>query len=375
MASAARFVALIAGTGGGKTYMGAPWLAREVERYPTDQFFVVAPTYKMLVRATAPTFIDFFRGTHLEGDWMQSKSVYELPTGGRIWLGSADRPETLEAGQYRAAWLDEAGQMKYQVWVVIQARLGLKQGRALITTTPYAINWLYHEFYKRWLDGDPLYDVVQYASMDNPYYPQAEFERAREALGETLFEMRYRGQFRKMEGLIYPDFCQDHIVENEIADKVAKSKTGRREGGIDFGYNNPFVALKGYLDKDDVLWIHDYVWKARELIADLAPELRDMRYFCDPSGKQERMTLRSMNCKVVPGNNDVSLGLEAVNARIRTGRLKVAKRCKRLIEEFELYHWMEGKDKPFKEDDHGMDALRYLILGIDRGARIRIRST
>ena len=149
-----RFIALIGGTGGGKTFTGPMWLYQEIEKHPDDHFLVIAPTYKMLIRATVPTMIEIFRGTHAEGEYKASIGQYVLPTGGTIWFGSADRPETLEGGQYRAAWLDEAGQMKRQVWIVIQARLGLKQGRAFITTTPYAVNWLYTEFYKKWLAGD-----------------------------------------------------------------------------------------------------------------------------------------------------------------------------------------------------------------------------
>ena len=31
--------------------------------------------------------------------------------------------------------------------------------------------------------------------------------------------------------------------------------TGRRLGGIDFGYRNPFAAVWGVLDRDGILWL------------------------------------------------------------------------------------------------------------------------
>ncbi len=187
--SKSRFIGLIGGTGGGKSFTIPWWLFAEIQNHPKDEYIVAAPTYKMLTRATVPIIRDAYRDTDLEGEYKPSYNVYLLPTGGKIWFGTADRPESLEAGQYRAACLDEAGQMKYMAW--IQARLGMKEGRALLTTTPYGLNWLYHEFYLHWKKDDPNYDVINFSSIDNPYYPAREFERAKRDLSESLFAMRF----------------------------------------------------------------------------------------------------------------------------------------------------------------------------------------
>lgn len=357
-----RFTALIGGTGGGKTYTGPIWLYQEIVRYPTDQFFVIAPTYKMLTRATVPTLIETFRGTQAEGEYKLSLGQYILPSGGMVWLGSADRPETLEAGQYRSAWLDEAGQMKYQVWVVIQARLGQKLGRALLTTTPYAMNWLYSEFYKRYKENDPNYEVINFASIDNPLYPKEEYERAKKTLSPILFEMRYQGYFRKMEGLIYPDFCASHIVDDFDIPQEWKE---RGAAGQDWGFNNPAVTLYGAIDDDDVLYVYKEIYKQGSLLSELAGEMdKNVFHWADPSGLQHIEELRMMGIDIDAADNDVNPGIEKVNARIRTNRLKVFRSCKNLIDEFETYHWQEGKDKPFKENDHCQDALRYLVMGL-----------
>lgn len=358
------------------TYTGPMWMYQELEKYPTDEFLVIAPTYKMLTRATVPTMVEIFRDTTAEGILKQSHGVYITPQGGKIWLGSADRPESLEAGQYRGAWMDEAGQMKYQAWYVVQARLGVKQGRALMTTTPYAVNWLYYEVYKRWLDGDKDYDVIQFASINNPYYPQAEFDRAKKTLSTELFEMRYGGQFRKMEGLIYPEFRTDHVIDSFTLPEDWKNLGWRKIGGIDFGYNNPFVALKGAVSPDDVLYIYDEYFKANTLLEEHAKKIADIdiRYEADPSGKREIMELKHKGVRLRSANNEVNPGIDAVRARIRTQRLRVTKSCRNLIDEFETYAWMEDKDKPQKERDHGLDALRYMVIGHDgRLAKPRIR--
>jgi len=361
--SKSRFTGLIGGTGGGKTWLIPWWLFAEIEKHPRDEYIVVAPTYKLLTRTTVPIIRDAYRDTDLEGEYRPSYNVYLLPTGGKIWFGTADRPESLEAGQYRAACLDEAGQMKYMAWVAIQARLGMKEGRALLTTTPYGLNWLYHEFYLRWKKGDPNYDVINFSSIDNPYYPAREFERAARDLSESLFAMRYKGQFRKMEGLVYPDFDSNNIAEEEfeIPDDWL------RLGGTDFGFNNPHANLKGALSSDDVLYIYDELYVSHMLLKDISKYMKDITYFGDPSGKREIEELRSMGIDIHSGDNDIQKGIEAVNARIRTNRLKVFKsKCPNLLDEIETYHYQTGTEKPYKENDHAVDALRQLVVALDK---------
>jgi len=361
-----RFVGLIGGTGGGKTFFGPIWLSCEIAEAPEDQFMVVAPTYKLMTRATLPALQECFRGTCLQGELNISSGLYKLPHGGRIWLGTADRPESLEAGQYRAAWLDEAGQMKYMAWVAIQARLGLKRGRCLLTTTPYGMNWLYKNFYQLWRKGHRDYDVVSFESTDNPLYPKEEVERAKAELSPELFDMRYRGLFRKMEGLVYPDFHDDHICEPfEIPD------SWDRRGGCDFGYINPHVNLKGALDpREDVLYVYEEYYGSRKELKEIAETMYDIPWLGDPEGRREIEELKSLGVDIRSGETAKTLCLAAVNARIRTDRLRIFTSCPHTLDEIDIYHFDPRTGKPSKQDDHCMDALAQLIWHFD-GARIR----
>ena len=74
----------------------------------------------------------------------------------------------------------------------------------------------------------------------------AEFlEQERRALGESWFKQEYQCSFEALEGLGYPDFKRCVIAG-------AAPEGGRRIGGIDFGFRNPFAAVWGVV-KDDVL--------------------------------------------------------------------------------------------------------------------------
>ena len=366
----ARFTALIAGTGGGKTWTGPWWLAREVARHPTGTFGVGAPTYPMLSRVTVPALIEAFQGTDLEGIYKQSDHTYHLPTGGLIYCCSTDNPDHIEGGQYRAWWLDEAGQMKAWTWKVIQARLGFHMGNCLFTTTPYSLNWLYRDVYLLAKAGDPDYFVSQFASILNPSYPKAEFERARKTMDERTFALRYLGEFRRMIGLVWPEFdtwiCQASELQEALEKRKANPQGHINVGGIDWGYNNPFVALQAFRDPDDVLWVYKEHYAERKLLKVHAESLdSDCSYWADPSGLQERQELQAYGIDVKPSDNNVSMGIERVTARGRTGRLKIGPGCNCLISEAETYHYKEDSDKPVKDNDHATDSLRYMIMGLD----------
>jgi hypothetical protein len=70
------------------------------------------------------------------------------------------------------------------------------------------------------------------------------------------------------------------------------------------------------------------------------------------------------------GINDVQLGIMAVRSRLATGRLRVlAGACPKLLFEASLYRYEEAAGRrtelPVGENDHALDALRYLVSRLD----------
>ena len=150
---------------------------------------------------------------------------------------------------------------------------------------------------------------------------------------------------------------------------------GRKLGGLDFGWRNPFAAIWGVLDRDDVLWITHERYLSETPIADHAAALpKDVFWYADPSGAGDIATLRRANLTVLKGDNDLRRGIALVSARIRTDRLKVSPRCVHLIAESRLYRYPAPKDRallgevPIDADNHALAALRYLVTKIEHGA-------
>lgn len=178
----------------------------------------------------------------------------------------------------------------------------------------------------------------------------------------------------RREGLVYPDF-DSCIVDDEWPEKLE----GKRCGGMDFGYNNPFAAPAGTLDHDDVLWIDFLRYRSHCTLPIHSEALPrgGTEWFADPARPDEIAELRIAGHDVKPclhmGARPLLSGIDRVSERIRTGRLKIRRStCGDLIRESGLYCYdpMKHREEPVDADNHSLDALRYLVVGLDRGRAV-----
>jgi hypothetical protein len=95
-------------------------------------------------------------------------------------------------------------------------------------------------------------------------------------------------------------------------------------------------------------------------------------WHADPAEPRNIERFRRADLRAVKADNRVMIGISAVNARIRTGRLRVFRGCKNLIYEAGLYRWPTPEERrisgeePIDENNHACSALRYMIQGVDR---------
>lgn len=356
-----------------KTYLGALKTRVRLEERQDEDLAIIAPTYKILQQSTLPKFFEI--NPDLRKYHNKSDGIISIPRGKdkvqNIYIRSTDNPLTLEGMTLGFAWLDEAGQMKRDAWVFIQARVAIKKGQVFITTTPYNMGWLYLEFYKPWKEREKGYEdfeVVTWASIDNPYFPKDEFERVKNSLDAKTFNRRYLGEFTKMEGLVYE--LQDHqVVEPKAVEGVYTF------AGIDFGYNNPSAIVVCREDKDGNFYIVDEYYQREKTNTELIEKAKGLRdkwninkFYCDSAEPDRIAEFQNAGVYAEPANKDVLLGIERVKQLLREGRLKVFDTCFNTLNEFETYHYpepdedkQEKNDIPVKKDDHAMDALRYAL--------------
>ena len=89
---------------------------------------------------------------------------------------------------------------------------------------------------------------------------------------------------------------------------------------------------------------------------DAASRCRDQR-----DGEQLLSLYQELGLQLVLANNGVEAGIYEVWQRLSTGRLKVFKSCANLLAEYRLYR-RDDKGRVVKENDHALDALRYLVM-------------
>jgi hypothetical protein len=93
----------------------------------------------------------------------------------------------------------------------------------------------------------------------------------------------------------------------------------------------------------------------------------------DPAEPGDIKELTLANFTVLPGRNTIRDGIAAVSARLQNGTLRIVHgACPNLLREAEFYRYETERgsrksEKPRDNDDHALDALRYLIATIDEG--------
>jgi hypothetical protein len=301
--------------------------------------------------------------------------------------------------------IDEAARVPDDLYRSVRPMLAVSQGRLICLSTPFGKRGFFHE---EWEHGGDAWRRVRITWKECPRIRPDFIEMERRSMGDSWVRQEYECSFEALEGLVYPDFealcaydsasadrgskVEDRQVSLSIVDSPSsmlnvssdrddyspRSPTGRQVGGIDFGFRNPFCALWGVLDRDDVLWIcHErYVRETgiHEHATALVAQAPGVMWYADPAGPTEIEELRRAGLKVLRGGNAIQAGIAAVNARLRTGRLRVLRSaCPNLLAEAKLYRYPTSQscqadtEVPLDQNNHALAALRYLISRLDTG--------
>ncbi len=302
----------------------------------------------------------------------ETQAGLELANGARV-LCLPGREQTIRSfGGVSLLVLDEAARIPDALYRSVRPMLAVSRGRLVALSTPFGQRgW----FYQEWQGHGP-WKKVRITWRDCPRISPAFIAEELRALGPAWVDQEYNALFTAMEGLVYPDFAAA-IVE------TWPSPEGKRVGGIDFGWRNPFAAVWGVLDHEDVLWIEGERYASQTPLHEHAAALRQQRgvtWYADPAGRTEIEELRAAGLVVRAGDNDIRAGIAAVTARLRTDRLKVhGPACSNLLAEARLYRYPTATERallgenPVDAHNHALAALRYLVSRIDTRFLARMR--
>lgn len=264
--------------------------------------------------------------------------------------------------------IDEAARVPDNLYHTVRPMLAASDGKLVCLSTPSGRRGFFHD---AWAHGGADWHRVEVPAAEVTRISARFLEEERRCHSESWFRQEYCCSFESMEGLVYPDFAK-HVA----AEPPAKPPEGKHVGGIDFGFRNPFAAVWGVVDRDDVLWLTGEHYRSQQPLSEHARHLpRQVTWYADPAGASDIAELRCADFVVRQGRNSLRTGITAVTARLHTGRLRVLPgACPNLLREASLYRWSEtAKDdeNPVDEHNHALAALRYLISRIDEHKQAR----
>ena len=244
-----------------------------------------------------------------------------------------------------------------------------------------------HWFYREWVLKSEQRNVLHlhFTMDDNPSLDAAVRARYERMYSGAFYDRYIRGLWRSAEGVVYDMFDETRHLVKELPEL-----RGETYISVDYGTLNPTVFLK-WRRAVDGAWIctEEYYWSGREerrqkTDGDYADDLvafldgaHPRAVVVDPSAASFIAELRRRGFSVLGADNRVSDGIRAVGELLRSDQLRFHRTCRRTAEEFTSYVWDEtaaqrGEDKPFKEHDHCMDALRYFVMTVVRRETARV---
>jgi PBSX family phage terminase large subunit len=293
-------------------------------------------------------------------------------------IGAADaRAESKLRGLTAyAILLDEAVLLPEDYVAQALARCSLPNAKLIMTTNPAGPrNWLRQKYILR--AGELNLGHWHFTLDDNPFLDADYVASLKRELVGMWYQRMILGKWVQAEGAVYQSFDENMHVIRGVLPPIASLPAL----GIDVGSTNPFHAVMLGVTQDRRLiitkeWRHDSRATGRIMtnveystaLRKWIPPDNPTWIVVDPSAADFRETLRQHGetQRVIAGDNSVVSGIQLVSSLFATNRLVIHESCKELLDEVPGYVWSEraaerGQDEPVKEDDHGLDAMRYAI--------------
>ncbi len=324
-------------------------------------------------------------------EYNQQKGRIKIRGGGEIQLFAFDQDlskNELPMGSYNftGCGIDEGVELtKEQYLWLMSTRLRLKvKGlwpEAYTATNPGAKS---HFLYNHFSIGDPAARspyrlVLQTKSHENTYLTST-YLSSLDDTDEQFHKKYVEGIWGNFEGMIYSNWDREkHLLDTELRGDVY--------AGVDdgTGKGHAFCIVVVVVTGANDMQVIDEVYREGllhnekiELCRAFADKYHVDTFWVDPSAAGLILDLRNVDMGAIgarhlgKGGRDRNIGIGkiqhrlAVNSKLGRPRLLVHPRCVNLIREIEGYHWEPGRDVPHKENDHAVDALRYMVMSIDR---------
>lgn len=380
-------------------------------KYAGSRFLIVRKTRKSLTDSAMVTFEERVlpeASPIKAGPKREQRHAYRYPNGSEIVLGGLADAEDVGrvfSQEFDMIYVQEAREILESEWEALRSRCrwgSMPYWQMLGDTNP--------DSPRHWIKlrgNRGLLTLLPSRHADNPT-----FTPARLAILEGLTGVRRErlllGHWVQAEGGIYDGWdARIHLVDGPLP-----PADWPRYLAIDFGYSNAFVAQWWACDPDGRLVRYRELYRSQQLVEDMAHEIRHhtqgeriKAIICDHDAEDRATLERHLTCAestaapihvgTTAAKKDVSPGIQAVAQRLRLagdGRPRISllrdapvsrdallderKLPCSTEEEIEGYIWDTAipklnpdgtarREEPLKLNDHGMDAMRYMVAYFD----------
>lgn len=357
----------------GKTYISLWRFIKELTYGPSGEYCIICRTYDSFKRNVLPQLVRMI-GTDAKYYSGRREMVIWGKTVHIIGADDERAESKIRGPTFMGAYVDELTIIPESVFKMLVSRCAMGGAKIFGTTNPDSP---YH-----WLKKDYLTDNIdvkswQFTLEDNPQLTKDEKEYLKRQYKGLWYKRFIEGLWVQAEGAIYDFFNEnDHTLSHAPAMATAYFV------GVDYGTTNPcsFILIGFNPGSFPNLWVEDeYYFDSRsqqrqKTDAEYADDLRGfLQYrnpqavYVDPSAASFRLELQRQGFNnIYEAKNEVIDGIRLVSTFLNAGTLKICRKCKNLIQEFTSYVWdtkaaMRGEEKPIKDNDHSLDALRYVM--------------
>jgi len=382
-------------------------------KYPNLRGLMARKTYKSLRDSAVITYTNKVLGSvdPETGEWKASLTpvrtiggeipqAFVYPNGSRIRLGGMDNPDKVLSAEYDFVYIPQAEELELDDWEKLTTRATGRAGnlpwgaQVLGDVNPGPpSHWILKRkkegllrfFESRHEDNPTLFDPVTGEITEQGKRSLAILDKLTGVRKERL---RY-GKWVQAEGAVFEGYdSRIHLI-----DRFEIPRDWTRIRVIDFGFTHAFVCQWWAIDHDGRMYRYREMYKTKRTVATHAQQIKRLsedeliyETICDHDA-EDRHTLAENGIPNIKAYKDVMRGIQAVQERLQPagdGKPRLFLLRDSLVEmdqdllnekkpvctedEIEGYVWANKstKEQPTKENDHGVDTMRYAVAHVDK---------
>jgi phage terminase large subunit-like protein len=325
--------------------------------------------------------------------WDYQERVIYLHNGSTIGFRSCDQ-DIEKFGGSAKDWIhfdeEPVGERGKRIYEECLMRTIDTRGKLWFTLTPVSgMSWTYDELYERSRFDKDIF-VVEVSIFENPHLPKDEIDGIVKKLNPDEIEMRVKGKYVQLSGLVYKEFNKD----KNIIESFPIPPDWKKFRGIDHGINHPTSCIWIAVNPVGEIYVYDEYCESNKTIKENCEAIRSITggdriwwTAIDPATESRDPQTGLTNRKEYQNNGiltralrtDKQAGINHIKQLLMdnpaSGRptLFIFNSCYNLIKEFLRYRWRSyhgsenGKSNDVvKMNDDCLDALRYGLMSNPR---------